>query len=180
CVPPRGGTPHSCGSEKFFSKPSGGYAGTGVLWIRLLLVFVLFTSSLMCPAQPKSGLRLPQPLDPVEAEQKGRALVADLMAQKPAQNSTNTGVLKIRDSEGTRHEMSISFEIRSGSDDWLNSYQTSGSQNIPGEKLEIIHSESRPNQYLLSKIAHGESASGSPQKLAGEQTMIPFAGSDFW
>src|SRR5262245_3265303 len=172
--------PHKCGvpQESGIPYPGGSEQIRRAFPRRFAMAFLL-VSALICSAQPKSGLRLPPPLDPVEAEHKGRALVADLLAQKPAQNSTNTGLMKIRNAEGSRREISITFEIRSESDDWLNLYQTSPSQNIPGEKLEIVHSDSRPNQYVLLKSTAGAS-SASPQKLTGDQTMIPFAGSDFW
>ena len=41
-------------------------------------------------------------------------------------------------------------------------------------KLTVIHSDGRPNQYSLGE-------DGGPLKtLTGNETMIPFAGSDFW
>ena len=56
----------------------------------------------MLLAQVCIGQRQPQtrpaPIDPVQAEREARALVAEILSQKPAQ--TNTGLLKIRDAKG--------------------------------------------------------------------------------
>src|SRR5262245_31564568 len=44
----------------------------------------------------------PRPLDPVQGEREARALVGEMLSQKPDQNVTNTGVLMLRDGEGNK------------------------------------------------------------------------------
>src|SRR5436190_4673162 len=140
-------------------------------------VLVLLASP--CLAQPKSGLRPPQVLNPVEAEEQGRALVADLLAQHPQENSTNTGVMRIRDSNGSQREVPIRFDVIAQADAWLNIYEASPVGKIPGERLTISHSDAKQNQYSLERVPPGASNS-SNRKLSGNETMISFAGSDFW
>jgi hypothetical protein len=131
-------------------------------------------------AQPKSGLRQPPLLNPVEAEQQGRALVADLLAQRPEQSSTNTGVMRIRDANGAQREVRIQFEVIPQSSAWVNIYEASPSGNTAGEKLAIVHRDAQPNQYSVTPISSDGGASSSSRKLSGNQTMVAFAGSDFW
>ena len=131
-------------------------------------------------AQPKSGLRVPQALDPVEAEQQGRALVADLLAQRPERSSTNSGVMRIRDANGTQREVHIQFEVIPQSAAWLNIYEALPTSNTAGEKLTILHVDEKPNEYTVSRVSEARGAEGEARKLSGNQTMIAFAGSDFW
>ena len=56
-------------------------------------------------------------LPPAEAAKQGRALVAEILSQlsqRPAQNVTNNGVLRIRDAKGKRTEIPVRFEIVGG------------------------------------------------------------------
>ncbi|HWI58104.1 MAG TPA: outer membrane lipoprotein-sorting protein [Bacillota bacterium] len=131
-------------------------------------------------AQPKSELHLPAPLDPVQAEQQGRALVTDLLGQKPAQNSTNSGRLLVREADRKQRDIPVSFLVLTGGDSWQNIYQTTGTGAGSGLTLTIIHSDARPNQYLLVGPVSPEATNAGSRKLRANQTMVPFAGSDFW
>ena len=143
---------------------------------RLYAVLLLFLAVCICPAQPKSDLSAPAPLDPAEGERQARILVAHLLEQKPQQPSTNAGLLKVRDAEGKQHEIQARFDIVPTPTNWFNVYQAAPAGSTP-VKLTIIHTDGQPNQYFLS----GPRASAAaPGKLAPEQLMAPFAGSDFW
>jgi len=146
--------------------------------IRLIVLPVSLLSCL-CLAQPKSGLHSP-PLDAVQAESEARALVADLLGQQPAQNSTNTGVVKIRDGENNRQEIPVKFEVFATATNWISVYESVTSSNKAGQKLVVTHSGSRPHQYQFIPKGQLEGALEKPVTLTGEQAMIPFAGSDFW
>jgi hypothetical protein len=114
-------------------------------------------------------------LDPIEAKSQGRELAAQLRRQKPAENSSNKGWLKIREDGGVLTEVPAKFQIILTTTNWLSVYETTGSSNRSGPvKLTVVCSENGPNQYWLSD------AGSSPRRLAGSQVMIPFAGSDFW
>ena len=66
----------------------------------------------------------PAPLDPVQAEKEARALVAEMLAQKPDQNTTNTGRVKIRDAAGKEREIPVRFEITATPTNWVSVYET--------------------------------------------------------
>jgi hypothetical protein len=141
-------------------------------------VLLLFLTTLSF-AQPKGELRQPAPLDPVRAAREGQALVAELLSKKP-EDATNNGVLRIRSAGGELRELSVKIETFCTPSNWVTIYQTMPAANTgAGTRLTVIHTEGQPNEYLLSE-ASGPNASNTPKKLSAEQTMIPFAGSDFW
>ena len=142
-------------------------------------LLVLLLSSVVCWAQPKSDLAPPAPLDPAEGERQARSLLARLLEQKPEQPATNSGFLKIRDANGGQREIRARFEIVPGSGNWLNVYEAMPRPNSPSIKLTIIHSDAKPNQYLLDGDSPGDPTS-KPHSLSPQQIMAPFAGSDFW
>ena len=147
--------------------------------------FTLYSLVLLCWssvgwAQPKGELRKPVPLDPIRAAREGQELVADLLAKKP-ENSTNIGVLRIRPAGGEQRELPVKIETCCTPTNWVTLYETLLTSNsISKTRLTVTHAEGQPNEYLLLESS-GPAATNNPsRKLAGEQTMIPFAGSDFW
>jgi outer membrane lipoprotein-sorting protein len=137
------------------------------LWVLIFSVFIFASPGF---AQRRSEQR--PPLDPAQAEREARALVADMLAQKPAQ--TNTGRLKIRDANGMERELPMRFEIWSNPTSSTSVYQATDPKSHQETKLTVVHVDGQPNQYQLRE------GSAPERKLAGDQTMIPFAGSDFW
>jgi hypothetical protein len=116
---------------------------------------------------------LPPSLDPVQAEKEARALVAEMLSQKPA--GTNTGLLKILNASGEQRQIPMCFEISSTPKSSTSVYEAKD----PGPprrdtKLTVIRSDGQPTRYLLSE--NGQSA----KTLTGNETMVPFAGSDFY
>ena len=134
---------------------------------RWLLLFgaVLLLGAAERPAPPK-------PLPPAEAVKQGRELVTRLLAQQPARDVTNTGVLKIRDADRRRSEVPVKFEIVAGETHWTSRYQA-GPAGTNATELTVVHTPDQPNDYRLVR-------NDRTQSLAGDETMIPFAGSDFW
>ncbi len=112
-------------------------------------------------------------LNAAQAESEAHALVADVLSQKPSQ--TNSGLLKIRDASGLQRELPMRFEICSSATGSTSVYEAKDPGPPRRElKLTVIHTDGRPNQYLLSE-------NGAPARtLTGNEAMIPFAGSDFW
>ena len=129
-------------------------------------------------AQPKSELGPTPPLDPAEGERQARALVANLLAQKPEQGATNTGVARIRGRDDKQREVPMRFEIFPTPTNWFNVYEAAATGTGPGEKLTIVHADGQANQYCLSRSTKPGVANG--RKLADSELMVPFAGSDFW
>jgi hypothetical protein len=143
-----------------------------ILRIAVLLLFLL----LPCRGQ-KSELHSAPPFDLAKARKEGSALAAELLAQLPEGNATNSGAFEIR-AAGRRRTIPLRFEVLATPTNWLSIYETTASSNGPGGiKLTVIHAEGRPNEYLL---AGPDASNTGPRRLAGNETMIPFAGSDFW
>ena len=145
---------------------------------RTLLLLLVCSSA--CFGQRQNEPR-PAPLDPVQAVQEARALVAKLLARKPEQNTTNTGWVRIRDAAGEEREIPVRFEVTSTSTNWVSVYETLPSaKRLGGVKLTVIHSGDRPNRYELTEPAGTGATNSVTRQLAPDQIMIPFAGSDFW
>lgn len=129
-------------------------------------------------AQRKEEPRNP-PLAPAESLREGRALVADLLARKPAENSTNTGTVRVRDSSGATIVTGVVFEVYSTPTNWVSVYET---RPLAGpalaERLTVTHRGQEPNQYRITRPASGLDTASTT--LSGAQLMVPFAGSDFW
>lgn len=107
-----------------------------------------------------------------DAEIQGRTLAQKILANRPAENFTNTGILQIRDN-GRLTKIPLICETILTQSNWLNRYQaTYGTNSLAVATLTIMHSTT--NQYRLSEKV------GVDRDLSGNDTMIPFVGSDFW
>lgn len=143
-------------------------------------LFLLFACALVCFGQRNSESR-PAPLDPVQGEKEGRALVAELLAQKPEQNVTNTGSVRIRDAARNEREIPTRFEIFCTPTNWVSVYETLPSPAGPGGiRLTVTHTGESPNRYELLDPAEAGGTNAAARQLTPDQTMVPFAGSDFW
>jgi hypothetical protein len=123
----------------------------------------------------RSRLEQPPPLHPEEGAREAKALVAEMLAEKPEQNSTNVGVLKIRDSEGKQRAIPLKIVTVVTPKSWLQVYEAGPSPYSPAMTLTINHTAEKTNQYFLST-----STNSSPKLLTPGELMAPFAGSDFW
>ena len=151
-----------------------------IRYSRLSWLLVLLGSLAAAFAQRQADQR-PPPLDPVQARSEARSLVADLLAQKPPQNSTNTGQVRIRDRDGKEIEVPARFEITCTATNWSSVYESLKTADSPGgAKLTVIHSGNQPNQYQLIESGPPGNTNPRSRKLTPDQTMLPFAGSDFW
>jgi len=124
-----------------------------------------------------------------DAEIQGRQLAQQLCEMRPAENSTNMGVLEIRDSNNKTVEIPIGFRTVITKTNWqcvYNIHKLFGSKkNHPGwTSLVVTHYGGNPNRYqfyeLPAEIAELEKPDYGAKILAGDQTAISFAGSDFW
>jgi hypothetical protein len=146
---------------------------------RLLLPALLASASVSL-GQRNNELR-PALLDPVQAVQQARALVAELLAQTPDRSITNTGHVRIRDANGDTRQIPLRSEIRLASNNWTSSYEIPPSAgSSAGVRVSIIHSSGQPNRYELSEPAPSGAVYPVARQLMANQIMMPFAGSDFW
>jgi hypothetical protein len=125
-------------------------------------------------AQPRRLEQAP-PLSPAEGAREAKALVAEMLAERPEQNFTNAGVLKIRDGEGNQRQTPLRIVTLITRTNWLQIYEASATTSSSAVTFTIIHSIENPNQYLLST-----SSTAAAKRLSAAELMVPFAGSDFW
>ena len=108
-----------------------------------------------------------------DRDQAGLELARRVRSMAPRENTKAKGVLKIRDRERKTVEVPVSLQVLAGGQTWQVVYEAKrGSQS---EKLIILESANRPNEYLYTKPGASD-----PVKLQGNQALIPFAGSDFF
>ena len=123
-----------------------------------------------------------------------------LLEQRPAENFTQTGVLKIRDAKGQHSDIPVKCEIAVTPTNWLSIYEAIYTNGM--ETLVISHSGSQthqlegdfPNngcrQYLVgltddrlgspNGYTHKRIRPGLAVKELWKDHLIPFAESDFW
>lgn len=135
-------------------------------------VFLLFGALLAIAATGPSSQ--PAVLTPEQAEKEGKALVEEILSLVPTQAITNQGVLKIRKPKGPWTQIPVRIQTvppAPNSPDWSNIYETTAGSNRL--TLTVKHTVGGPNEYRLSE-------NGAERTLTGNETMISFAGSDFW
>jgi hypothetical protein len=111
-----------------------------------------------------------------EAKTQGRNLAKQILEQIPATNFVQNGVFNIRDGKGNRSEIPFRFQTSVTATTWSTTYETISESNHVS--LVVIHEAGKANQY---EFYNGSPlAIHLPDFLVGNQTMIPFANSDFW
>ncbi len=129
----------------------------------------------------KQDANRPAPIDPAKGESEARKIVAEILAQKPAENGTNTGQIRIRDRDGNERVIPARFEVIATPTNWLSIYETlDPTGKAATTKLAVTHTEGAPNRYQLTEIPAGGGANVTVKELTPEEAMVPFAGSDFW
>ena len=103
-----------------------------------------------------------------DAETEGRNLVHQLLEQRPAENLSTTGVLKFKDTHGKRLEIPVFFATVVSETNWTSRYEAGTNW------VTITHTQNQANEY------HSHDANGGDVILSGNETMVSFAGSDFW
>jgi len=124
--------------------------------------------------------QLDRTLLPSEQAEAGQALAEKWRDAVPAENAEYKGALKIRTSDGHTETIPLTFKIVTGATNWQTIYEAAATAKTPAQKLTIIHTPGKPNQYLFLDGAKPGNAPGQPIRLTTDQTAVPFAGSDFW
>jgi len=140
----------------------------------LLIAAILAIAAVQPPSQP---IILP----PEQAAKEGRALVNEMLSQRPSQNTTNTGVMTIRDAKNNRTQIPIQFAVFATPSNWVSEYSTPGADRSHYGKLAVIHSDAQPNRYIVPNINRPPTDTNQFFSLKTGQIFAPFApGSDFW
>ena len=118
-------------------------------FVALVMAATLF---LACAAKSETTNAL------LDAEIQGRALAQKILEQRPAENSTNTGLLSCRDAKGTTIVYPIRCETIVTATNWSNIYQLFSPTGLTEviRTLVVWHDGSALNRYQLSIYAGGE------------------------
>ncbi len=140
-------------------------------------ILLLVLGATCAPARAQLN-RVPE-LPSAEGEKQAHKLIVETFAQCPEENTTNTGVLRIRNSDDALRSIGVRFETFSSPGKWVSVYHTLPTAEQPASTLKVIHESGKPAQYSLDAKT-GKSSEGETKVLAGNHTFVPFAGSDFW
>lgn len=141
-----------------------------------MMLLLLLTFGFSSVGQPKAAVRPPPVLNRAEAQAQGKALVTELLSRAP-EPSTRTNLLRIRDGNGRQREFPVRFEIQVSPTNWCSLYETLPGEQTPGrDKLSVTSQPGGRSIYRLTQA----SGSATDRELQGNETMVPFAGSDFW
>jgi len=150
-----------------------------IAWARRQAALTLVLSCILtpcgwCQAQPKAEIRTPPAIDLAKARADGGLLVSNLLSQAPIANSVTRGTMKIRNDAGATRQVPFTHEMKIGDSGWKSIYSTDGPEGVT---LHIDQALLRTNRYELASVAAQPS---SGRTLRSAETMVPFAGSDFW
>ena len=118
-------------------------------------------------------------IESTDTERDGLELAWQLRELRPAENSSLSGVLRIRASKTKRTELQVQFQTLVTATNWQAVYSARDTNGQTLAAVTVIHSENQPIQYR--KLVPGSVAQANDFKpLTGNEAMVPFAGSDFW
>jgi hypothetical protein len=163
-----------CGvCHRFFSLVSFAPLAFKLAVATLLALLLLLSSSSAAPGRTD---RAPA-LDAAEGAKQAKELIAEIQAQRPEENITNTGVLKMRGEDEQERTIPVRLINYNTTSNWISVYETKATARQPAWRLEVRHVPGKPNEYFLS--SEGKAGSSTGNKLGSEALMQPFAGSDF-
>lgn len=110
---------------------------------------------------------------------EGKALVEEVLARQPVEDSEILGLLKIVPPEGRTREVPIKMTIRVGQQSWHDIYQTHPAEGQAGEVLVIEHRPGTTNRYLHATF-QDRAAEPRLKPISGADLFKPFAGSEFF
>jgi hypothetical protein len=154
-------------------------------WDRILFYSTIWGASLLfalsaCLGQKTPPLSNPEKIDSNLFDPEARQLVRDIISQTPAEKRSWAGLLKIRDGDGRRSEISLTYTIVPEERGWLGIYEARSTPWRGAERLVIVHRDHQPNEYIHSPAGGPGEAPKQAVTLRGDRAAIPFAGSDYW
>lgn len=112
--------------------------------------------------------------------EEGSRLALELCSHKPAENLTNSGVLRLRDARGRRRELPVNIVTLVDAQRWQVRYETRPGTNGVAESLTVSFSTNRPPTYELARVPAGAAIAPPPAPVDSSKTSESFAGTDFW
>lgn len=143
--------------------------------------WLLFSFCLAHALSVANAANLPTAAKPrfEESPGEGKALVQDLISQRPSENAQHLGTLKIRTEDNQRTEIPIRMTLTLRDESWDDTYQTQKSKHAPPQLLVIKRAEGKPNEYWFAKKTSIDNPT-PPVRLKPEEIYQPFGYSDFW
>ena len=154
----------------------------GILFAARIIWALVFCLAFSVRAQTTNALS--------PAEIQGQQLAAQILSATPVTNFTQTGILRIHNSNGTTN-IPITFKTdildthvlgSNMPEVWQTDYTATPTDNpSASETLEIIRSPGQRIQYSI--LPHPTTTNGyigPVPSLSPSKIMAPFAGSDFW
>jgi hypothetical protein len=115
-----------------------------------------------------------------KAQREGRALAQELLSLRPAEDSTNTGVLTMRNAKNKRTEVPVSIATTLTATNWQILYATTGTNKDHAATVAIVRSGASPNEYRRFRLSPEPGDAAEFDRLTGDKAFAAFAGSDFW
>jgi hypothetical protein len=119
-------------------------------------------------------------LSPEQAAKEGRALVDEMLSQKPTENTRTTGVMSIRSNKAFV-QIPIEFSIQVTSTNWMSVYQATLKNQVV--QFAALHTADQPNRYFQKSYTVGTNglplSTPTTSPVKGDHILDPFAGSDF-
>lgn len=143
---------------------------------RALLIFVNVVACLVVSCALGVAAAGSDDGDPIA----GAKLAEKLRQMVPATNSSWSGTMirKMKDYSRTRKPITCQIFVESGK--WSATYTGKATENSPAEKLTVVHHKNGEIEYFHWVATSGDQFTGAPRKLRDDDTMISFAGSDFY
>lgn len=110
---------------------------------------------------------------------EGKALIREMLSQKPAENAQHLGTLKIRTEDNRRTEIPVRMALEIKGERWEDKYQTQMTKHGPPQLLVIKRAVGKPNEYWFAKKTSIDNPV-PPVQLKTEEIYQPFGYSDFW
>ena len=143
------------------------------LWIQASAALLLVLSS------ATSTLAQDPPL--ARQREQGSRLALELRSQKPAENLTNSGTLRIRDPKGRRRELPVIIVTLVDDQRWQVRYEAHPTQsNAPIESLTVSFTTNAAPRYELARSEPNAPIASPPKAIAPDASAEPFAQTDFW
>lgn len=110
---------------------------------------------------------------------EGKALVQEILASVPVEDSQILGLLKIRPDGGRIEEVPIRMTVRAVSGGWDDIYETQPVKGRVGEVFIVKHRGTNANEYYFGTYKTIEEKP-ELKRLSEEELYRPLAGSDFY
>lgn len=111
--------------------------------------------------------------DPSPAELEGRRIAQEVRELKLTEDAR--GVLKIYRGRPLFAEIPFQLSSSSTSSNWSSTYTTTSTNRELTASLTVTYTPGAPNEYRLTGADTNQTT-----VLSGNETMTPFAGSDYW